>query len=73
MARVDLKADRAGGCLVVKAAYAERDAPPETAEELAAELLELACWPQLGDITVEPRRIGAGPFVPSVSEGFSAG
>jgi uncharacterized protein len=63
VARVDLKADRAGGCLVVKAAYAERDAPPETAEELAEELLELARWLNLGDVTVEPR----GDLAPALS------
>jgi uncharacterized protein len=63
VARVDLKADRAGGCLVVKAAYAEQDAPPETAEELAEELLELAGWLNLGDVTVEPR----GDLAPALS------
>ena len=39
--RVDLKADRKAGVLLVKAAYAEPGAPPETAEELAAELRDL--------------------------------
>ncbi len=36
--RVDLKADRKTGLLLVKAAYAEPGAPDETAEELAVEL-----------------------------------
>ncbi len=50
--RVDLKADRRGGVLLVKAAYAEPGAPPETAEELAEELRELARWLGLDDIEV---------------------
>ena len=40
--RVDLKADRKAGVLLVQAAYAEPGAPPETADELAAELRDLA-------------------------------
>ncbi len=53
--RVDLKADRKAGALLVKAAYAERDAPPETAQELAAELRDLADWLGLDDIVVHER------------------
>ena len=59
VARVDLKADRqfdaGAGQLVVKAAYAEPGAPPETAEELSAELRRLAAWLGLATIRVEPR------------------
>jgi uncharacterized protein len=44
VARVDLKADRQGGALRVQAAYAEPDAPPETAAELRAELESMARW-----------------------------
>jgi uncharacterized protein len=43
-ARVDLKSDRAGETLLVQAAHAEPDAPPETAAALAAELQEMASW-----------------------------
>jgi uncharacterized protein YcaQ len=53
--RVDLKADRKGGVLLVKAAYAEPGAPPETAEQLAAELRDLAGWLGLDDIEVVNR------------------
>jgi uncharacterized protein len=59
VARVDLKADRqhaaGAGRLVVKAAYAERDAPPDTADQLTEELRVLACWLGLASIVVEPR------------------
>jgi uncharacterized protein YcaQ len=55
VARVDLKADRKEGRLVVKSAWAEDGAPDDTAEELGEELRQLACWLDLTDITVEPR------------------
>ena len=55
VARVDLKADRAGERLVVRAAWREPDAPAGTAVELATELGELASWLGLADVVVEPR------------------
>jgi len=53
--RADLKADRATGRLLVKGAYAEPHAPPETGEELSAELRRLAGWLGLDDVVVEAR------------------
>jgi hypothetical protein len=55
VARVDLKADRTLGVLRVQSAWAEPDAPAETAEELAAELRLLADWLVLGDVVMEPK------------------
>jgi len=52
VARVDLKADRAAGVLRVPGAFAEADAPEETAHELASALLELADWLDLDDVLV---------------------
>jgi uncharacterized protein YcaQ len=52
LARVDLKADRAAGCLRVLAAFAEQDAPPATAEALWDELRRLADWLGLEKIAV---------------------
>jgi uncharacterized protein len=55
VARVDLKADRKEGRLVVKSAWAEDGVPEDTAEELSEELRQLAAWLELSDITVERR------------------
>lgn len=53
-ARVDLKADRARGALVVKSAWREPDAPGHVAVELAAELRLLAGWQGLDAVEVAP-------------------
>jgi len=53
--RVDLKADRKAGLLRVLGTYAEPGAPEETADELAAELRDLAGWLGLAEIEVVPR------------------
>jgi uncharacterized protein YcaQ len=55
VARVDLKADRKAGVLVVQSVYAEPGAPEETATELAAELVSLAGWLGLTGTTVGSR------------------
>ena len=58
--RVDLKADRAERLLLVPGAFAEDGAPPETADELAAELRRLAGWLGLDDVVVGHRGNLAG-------------
>jgi len=71
VARVDLKADRPAGVLRVPGAFAEPDAPPETASALAAELYRLAGWlglstvarPDRGDLA-RPLTAALGPLTP---------
>ncbi len=53
-ARVDLKADRKAGRLLVQAAHAEPAANDETPAEMAAELRLMAGWLSLGDVEVKP-------------------
>jgi hypothetical protein len=55
VARVDLKADRAAGALLVHAAYAEPGAPRSTASALAGELTAFARWLGLDRIVVGRR------------------
>ncbi len=59
--RVDLKADRAGGRLLVRGAYGEDGIDrPRVARELAGELVAMAEWMRLAEIEVEDRGDLAG-------------
>lgn len=62
VARVDLKADRNAGALLVQAAHAEPDAPAETAEALLTELRRMAGWLELDDVVI----VGAGDLAPAL-------
>jgi len=68
VARVDLKADRRRGVLVVPAAHAEPGAPGETAHELAAELADAAAWLGLDSIEVQP----SGDLAPALAAEVAA-
>ncbi|ADB30728.1 protein of unknown function DUF1006 [Kribbella flavida DSM 17836] len=63
VARVDLKADRPAGVLLVQSAHSEAGAPPETPEELADELVQLAGWLGLSQVQVA----GSGDLAPALS------
>ncbi|RAK60030.1 winged helix-turn-helix domain-containing protein [Phenylobacterium hankyongense] len=54
-ARVDLKAERKAGVLVVQAAHAEPWATAETPVRLAIELKLMAGWLGLGAVRIEPK------------------
>ena len=55
VARVDLKAERRSGSLLVLAAYAEADAPADTAQRLHESLEHLARWLGLDAVSVGGR------------------
>jgi uncharacterized protein YcaQ len=59
-ARVDLKADRKGGRLLVQAAHAEPAAGPQTPAALARNLRSLAGWLGLETVSVAPKGDLAG-------------
>ena len=68
-ARVDLKAERKAGVLVVQAAHAEPWATPETPARLTAELQLMAAWLGLERVRVEPRGDLAGALAAALSTG----
>jgi len=67
-ARVDLKADRKAGVLVVQASHAEPWANEATAPALARELAGMAGWLGLATVQVEPRGDLAGDLAQAVAE-----
>lgn len=69
-ARVDLKAVRARSELLVRSAFAEADAPPETATALALELGQMARWLGLDHVRVEAA--GRGDLLPELHRQLAA-
>lgn len=64
VARVDLKADRPTGVLRAHAAYAEANAPTDTAAHLFEELKQMQAWLGLSRIEVTP----AGDLGPALAD-----
>ncbi|TIO51764.1 MAG: winged helix-turn-helix domain-containing protein [Mesorhizobium sp.] len=71
VARVDLRADRPASVLRVHAAYAEADAPPETAAQLFDELKQMQSWLGLEAIEVTPTG-DLGPALADISTSHPA-
>ena len=67
--RVDLKADRPTGRLLVHGAFAEPGAPDDTAPELAVELRRLAGWLGLDDVQVAAH----GDLAPALAAAVAGG
>jgi len=65
-ARVDLKADRKAGVLIVQSAHAEPWASDATPVKLAAELQLMAKWLGLASVRIEPRGDLAGALADAV-------
>lgn len=70
VARIDLKADRPAGILRVHAAYAEPNAPAETATRLFEELKQMRAWLGLERIEVTPAG-DLGPSLAGIANSYS--
>jgi len=67
-ARVDLKADRKAGVLIVQASHAEPWASSDTPRRLATELKLMAGWLGLASVRVEPKGDLAGALAESAHQ-----
>jgi uncharacterized protein YcaQ len=73
-ARVDLKADRARGALLVRGAYLEAGCDAgAVAAELAVHLQVMASWLELGEVKVDRRGNLAAPLRRALRGGAEVG